>query len=92
VRELRNAVERAMIFEDGALISAGHLAIGPEPRAAAGERAADKALSLPEAERELIARAMESTRGNVSKAALVLGISRDTLRYKLKKMKDDGAP
>jgi DNA-binding protein Fis len=35
---------------------------------------------------------MASTRGNVSKAALVLGISRDTLRYKLKKMKDDGAP
>ena len=87
VRELRNAVERAMIFEDGALLSAGHLAVGPEPRAGEGERAADKALSLPEAERELIARAMESTRGNVSKAALVLGISRDTLRYKLKKMK-----
>jgi two-component system response regulator AtoC len=93
VRELRNAVERAMIFEDGLLISAGHLPIGLEPREAAGaERSAERALSLPEAEREMIVKALRSTNGNVSRAALVLGISRDTLRYKMKKMRGESAP
>jgi DNA-binding NtrC family response regulator len=93
VRELKNAVERAMIFEDGSLISAGHLPIGLEPREAAGaERPAERALSLPEAEREMIAKALQSTKGNVSRAALVLGISRDTLRYKMKKMRGEPAP
>ena len=91
VRELKNAVERAMIFEDEALISAGHLPIGPPPRAGV-ESPSERALSLPEAERELIARALRSTNGNVSRAALVLGVSRDTLRYKLKKMKGEEAP
>ena len=91
VRELKNAVERAMIFEDEALISAGHLPIGPPPRAGV-ESPSERALSLPEAERELIARALRSTNGNVSRAAQVLGVSRDTLRYKLKKMKGEEAP
>ena len=59
VRELKNAVERAMIFEDEALISAGHLPIGPPPRAG-GENPSERALSLPEAERELIAKALQA--------------------------------
>ncbi len=97
VRELKNAVERAMIFEDGALISAGHLPIGPEPGTAARtdrppDRPAAPALSLPEAEQEMIVRALRSTNGNVSRASQVLGISRDTLRYKLKKTKGEQAP
>jgi two-component system, NtrC family, response regulator AtoC len=92
VRELKNAVERAMIFEDGPLITAGDLAIGPDPRPAVeivGSEA--KSQSLPEAEREIIVRALQSTNGNVSRAAQVLGISRDTLRYKLKKIKGEEA-
>ena len=89
VRELKNAVERAMIFEDAALISPDHLPIRPPAPAGAGLPA--EALSLSEAERRLIVRALEQTRGNVSQAAKALGVSRDTLRYKMKKMKETPA-
>jgi two-component system, NtrC family, response regulator AtoC len=94
VRELRNAVERAMIFEDGTLISAGHLPIRLEaqPGAASAAGGATPALSaagptLLEAEKNLIRQALQRTGGNVSRAAAELGISRDTLRYKMKKLK-----
>jgi len=36
-------------------------------------------------ERKLIVEAMERAAGNQSKAARLLGVSRDTLRYRLKK-------
>ena len=90
VRELKNAVERAMIFEDGPLISAGHLPIRPEPREAPAGPSTEP-LSLPDTEKQMIARVLRETNGNVSRAALVLGISRDTLRYKMKKLKDEKA-
>jgi DNA-binding NtrC family response regulator len=91
VRELRNAVERAMIFEDGALITEEHLPFRPAAAAKEGPGEASVApesaenLSLAESERRLIARALEAAGGNVSQAAKLLGIGRDSLRYKLKK-------
>jgi two-component system, NtrC family, response regulator AtoC len=91
VRELKNAVERAMIFEDGELITAEHLPFHPDGPAAAGPggsaglAAFGESLSLADAERRLIARALELADGNVSQAAKALGIGRDSLRYKLKK-------
>ncbi len=42
-------------------------------------------LSLDELERELIAQALERTDGNKTGAARLLGLSRDTLRYRLEK-------
>ena len=90
VRELKNAIERAMIFEDQPLISAKHLPIrldgGESSRGAtsSGPAGADT-LSLPEAEKKLILEAMGKAQGNKSRAATLLGISRDALRYKLKK-------
>jgi two-component system response regulator AtoC len=94
VRELRNAVERAMIFEDGALITAEHLPIHAATSAAAGSdgawpagsKAGVEDLSLAEAERKLVTRALERAGGNVSQAAKALGIGRDSLRYNLKKI------
>ncbi|MDH4198172.1 MAG: sigma 54-interacting transcriptional regulator, partial [Candidatus Aminicenantes bacterium] len=92
VRELKNAVERAMIFEDAALISADHLPIrlsGARP--APGAAFSEEPLGLHDAERRLIARALDQAKGNVSQAAKILGVSRDTLRYKMKKIKGDSA-
>ena len=43
--------------------------------------------TLDEVERSLIGRALEQSRGNVTRAAKILGISRDTLRYRIEKHK-----
>ncbi len=92
VRELRNAIERAFILHAGAEeIRPEHLT--PELRKAAPPKKQEKlvpnvseeGLVLDDVERKLIAEAMERASGNQSKAARLLGVSRDTLRYRLKK-------
>ena len=42
-------------------------------------------LNLNEVERTLLVQALERSGGNVSKAARLLGVSRDTLRYRIDK-------
>ena len=42
-------------------------------------------LSLEDNERSLLAKALEKTSGNQTQAARLLRITRDTLRYKMKK-------
>ncbi len=92
VRELRNVIERAFILHAGPdEIRPEHLT--PELRRAAPLRPREKlvpaveeqGLVLDDVERKLIAEAMERSGGNQSKAARLLGVSRDTLRYRLKK-------
>ncbi len=87
VRELRNVVERAVLLEGGDEL---HLAsLPPEMRGEPGEGAPatkeGEVRQLEELEREMLIRAMERTGGNQTRAAQLLGISRDALRYKLKK-------
>jgi two-component system response regulator AtoC len=92
VRELRNAIERAMILEESALITPHSLPISisrpdpsmPMPATPAAEMPVD-GLSLEDNERSLLARALEKTSGNQTQAARLLRITRDTLRYKMKK-------
>jgi DNA-binding NtrC family response regulator len=92
IRELRNVIERAFILHAGAdEIRPEHLT--PELRRAAPPKRQEKlvpavseeGLVLDDVERKLIAEAMERASGNQSKAARLLGVSRDTLRYRLKK-------
>jgi DNA-binding NtrC family response regulator len=92
VRELRNVMERAMVLEDADRIQSGSLQIrtegGGSPdalQAAAGDSDAPFQTSLEEAERSLLTRALEKSGGNQTRAAMLLGITRDTLRYKMKK-------
>ena len=92
VRELRNAIERAMILEESSQITTASLPIAisrPEPTAAiavpAGAEIPTDGLSLEDNERSLLARALEKTNGNQTQAARLLRITRDTLRYKMKK-------
>jgi two-component system response regulator AtoC len=93
VRELRNALERAMILEDSSYITAASL---PMSIAASSAQAAaapviipntfpDEGVSLEESERRLLSSALEKTAGNQTQAARLLRITRDTLRYKMKK-------
>src|SRR5512138_3399644 len=91
VRELRNVIERAFILHAGAdEIRPEHLTpelrkAGPVPKRAEKlvPPVSDDGLVLDDVEKKLIAEAMERASGNQSKAARLLGVSRDTLRYRL---------
>jgi PAS domain S-box-containing protein len=92
VRELRNAIERAMILEESALITSPSLPIAitrPEGGGLATVPTTvdipTDGLSLEDNERSLLTRALEKTNGNQTQAARLLRITRDTLRYKMKK-------
>ena len=91
VRELRNAIERAMILEESTYITPASLPMAitrPDGRAAAAAPRTEiptEGLSLEDNERMLLARALEKTGGNQTQAARLLRITRDTLRYKMKK-------
>jgi two-component system response regulator AtoC len=94
VRELRNAIERAMILEESAVITSASLPIAITRPESSGFPAAPAAIeigggpdgmSLEDNERTLLARALEKTNGNQTQAARLLHVTRDTLRYKMKK-------
>jgi transcriptional regulator with PAS, ATPase and Fis domain len=90
VREVRNAIERAMILEDSSFITPASLPLSFNDHAAvsipaAAEPFPDEGVSLEESEKQLLVRALEKTNGNQTQAARLLRITRDTLRYKMKK-------
>jgi len=90
VRELKNALERAMIFEQGARIGTEHLPIRGDRFSLADqtETPSSEAVaptSLKEMEKQLLVKALDEAKGNKSQAARILKVTRDTLRYKLKK-------
>jgi two-component system response regulator AtoC len=90
VRELKNAVERAMIFEEESLITVKNLPIPLNKRPNGSsqlspEKQEINSLSLRDMERKLLVEALTKANGNQSQAAKFLKITRDTLRYKIKK-------
>jgi PAS domain S-box-containing protein len=91
VRELRNVIERAMVLEESDWIQTSSLQVLPAragaPVAAPLAMATDEKfdVSLEEAEKSLLMKALERAEGNQTRAAVLLGITRDTLRYKIKK-------
>lgn len=93
IRELRNVVERAMILEEKEFLEAEDLP--EEIRSPDSVTVAQNDLLLPhegisleEVERSFLQQALNRSQGNQSAAARLLGISRDTLRYRLKKRGD----
>jgi two-component system, NtrC family, response regulator AtoC len=90
VRELKNVIEQAILAAEGDTIEEANLYLPT----LTSQRGADGAgrgaetldgLALDELERRAIAQALDRCGGNVSRAARVLGITRDRLRYKLDK-------
>ena len=86
VRELAHTVERAILLGGDRRLDARSLGLAPAPAAALGkpEDVLD-GLTLDEAERRLIVRALRETDGNVSESARRLGVSRMALRYRIRK-------
>jgi DNA-binding NtrC family response regulator/tetratricopeptide (TPR) repeat protein len=90
VRELSNVMERVALLSEAALVTAATLGLPEasraEPHAVARREAA---LSLEEAvdgvERAHLLDTLRQTDWNITRAAARLGISRNTLRYRIKK-------
>jgi DNA-binding NtrC family response regulator len=88
VRELRNAIEQAVLLATGKVIGAEQFPFCIAAAVPAGQGSAataDGQLDLSERERELLEKALLQTGWNVTRAARLLGVSRDTLRYRIEK-------
>ena len=90
VRELRNVIEEAVLLASGPEIDIGQLNLsslaGAAPQGLAEPAGAPQEASrLDRAERALLLQALETTQWNVTRAARLLGVSRDTLRYRIEK-------
>jgi len=86
IRELRNAIERAMLMQDGDWIRATDLGIACEAQVGiAYDRESTGDSSLAEVERAMVIKALNEAAWNQTRASRLLKISRDTLRYKMKK-------
>src|SRR5690349_9601306 len=117
VRELKNSIERAMILEDGSVLTPRYMPFAVGEAARSGLTAfehtsasadgvgkqlpngrvlprlyiPEEGTSLEEVERAMVELAMRHANGNQTHAARLLDISRDALRYKLKKFELVGA-
>jgi transcriptional regulator with GAF, ATPase, and Fis domain len=80
VRELRNVLERAAIVCEGAVIDVGHLALQPSQKSLRSDTT-----DLGVVERGMIAKVLQETRGNKTRAARRLGLSRTQLHLRIRK-------
>ena len=90
VRELRNLSERMLILSGGKKIDVQNLPAEIRESQQTRQRKnifeiPDEGIRLDEVEQELINSALNKTGGNQSKAARLLGLTRDTLLYRIKK-------
>jgi len=85
VRELRNAIEQAVLLAPGEVIEAEQFNLRAAPAPAESAGAAPPDLRLDRVERDLLLKALQATHWNVTRAAKLLGVSRDTLRYRMEK-------
>jgi two-component system response regulator AtoC len=91
VRELRNVIERALILGEGDTFLLEHLPmelLGQASRQGMvidGIRIPPEGISLEKVEEALVRQALRLTNGNQTRAAKLLDISRDALRYRMQK-------
>ncbi len=101
VRQLENCIRRAVVLSKGVTLSADDLEIGnttelTQPTEEALEKMLDRILQAvihenpdgrlwPIVEEMLIAKVLQKTRGNQTRAARILGIHRNTLRNRIER-------
>ena len=100
VRELKNTIERAAIMAEGEELRSQDLpeeiVPGPQKSIATAAGDGDGGLAVPftadfredrrEFERRYISRCLEHTQGNVTRAAEILGMHRQSLQHKLRQL------
>jgi DNA-binding NtrC family response regulator len=88
VRELENVIERSLVMATGKQLDAKDIKLDlPRHRpVVSGELALPEGMSLEQYEQELIRQALKKADGNKSRAARLLGLTRNALRYRLTQM------
>ncbi|MBI5103175.1 MAG: sigma-54-dependent Fis family transcriptional regulator [Nitrospirae bacterium] len=92
IRELKNVIERAMILENEEYILPEHLPIEllsfdfkSKSLSSSQVSVTPGGIDIEEVEKELIRQALEQTKWNQTKAAKLLTLTRDALRYRMQK-------
>jgi DNA-binding NtrC family response regulator len=90
VRELRNVIERAVLLCSGDVIEVDDIILGRSDSISRVRPPKDFVLpeegcTLDDVEKTLLIQALERTQGNQTRAADLLGVSRDQIRYKIVK-------
>jgi DNA-binding NtrC family response regulator len=90
VRELKNVVEQAVVLGVGEAIEPAHLALSqldgnPQAEPDQGFRLPEQGMQIVDLERDMLSQALVRSAWNVSAAARLLGLSRDTVRYRMQK-------
>ncbi len=87
VRELKNVIERVVLYEDAKEVKPEHLSLMTVKRVESEPAVAlpDEGLDIENVIKELIVQALDKADGNKSKAARLLNVSRQTLLYRMDK-------
>ena len=87
IRELRNAIERAVLLTEHETLSVDDFSFGSTGPARLGREVDLPAdgVDLEQLERSLVEQALERTGWNQTKAARLLGLNRDQIRYRIEK-------
>ena len=83
IRELENAIQRALIMSEGEFITPADLSLIINSNSIDNIRIGE--MSLEELEKKVIINTLKKVKGNRTKAAEILGISVKTIRNKIKK-------
>jgi two-component system, NtrC family, response regulator AtoC len=85
VREMRNAIERAMLLAERDRLEPDDFTTLTRSVAPAQFKLPAEGVNLEELERNLLQQALERAAGNQTQAAQLLGINRDQVRYRIEK-------
>jgi len=93
IRELRNAVERAMLLGEGKILTTADFSMMTEGRnLTEGVELPPNGIDLEQLERSLVVQALERSGWNQTRAATLLGLNRDQIRYRIEKFKLERTP
>ena len=85
VREMRNAIERAMLLADGEWLEPDDFTTLTRTVTSAQFKLPAEGVNLEDLERQLLVQALDRAGGNQTQAAELLGINRDQVRYRIEK-------
>jgi DNA-binding NtrC family response regulator len=85
IRELRNAVERAVLLAETDRLGPEHFPMLSVRPSTSGFELPPNGVKLDELERDLVAQALSRSGGNQTRAAALLGLNRDQIRYRIEK-------